>query len=171
MMKKIKVFFELCERLQVNPMPRKLSYIGRADNNGNAIDKLFQDYITSHHYDNVDPDSVMSVGNLHNCGACNGNLTIDAYGNVFPCNLMISETYCFGNVCNDKNILMTYGKCSNFNKVKKMKEMNTGACETCEVKNLCWSCLADYVELTKNQHTFDTYCSKRKKAIYSYYFG
>lgn len=164
-------YIELCKQLQVEAIPRVLSYIGRAEDNGNTIDKIFEEYISSHNYDTYDQIGVQYVGSLSKCGACNGNLTIDSYGNVFPCNLLQYEKYRLGNVLTDENILSTYKRVKNFKVVKQVKEMNVDLCLNCELKKLCWFCIADYEELIGNKEKFDERCRIRKNTIYKYYFG
>lgn len=164
-------YYELCKQLQVEAIPRDLSYIGRAENNGNTIDKIFEEYIASHNYDTYDQIAVQYIGNLNKCGACNGNLTIDSYGNVFPCNLLQYEKYSLGNVLTDENILTSYNRVNNYKAVKQLKEMNLEPCLKCELKKLCWFCIADYEVLIENKEKFIERCRKRKNTIYSYYFG
>lgn len=163
-------FEELCRKISVKPVIRSIIYSGRAYDNFSYIDDIFKRYINRYGYSSYDYVSTLSIGTLDVCDAGAGTLSINSVGDVFPCNLLQDDVYKIGNLLKDKNLLDYYLEGSILEKINQMKKLKIEPCYNCEVKFLCWFCLADYKELIKDNILFKNYCGKRKKAIYKNYF-
>lgn len=163
-------FSELCKKLSVRAVNRSLIYSGRAYNNSSFIDKIFKEYIEKYGYTFYDNIENLGVGTLETCGACDGTLSIDPKGDVFPCNLLQETSYRIGNILKKTSLLDEYRNTNASKTIEKMKEMDVEPCKECEIKKICWFCLADFKEFKLHKSLFEDYCRKRKQSIYKYYF-
>lgn len=96
-------------------------------------------------------NEVKSMTTLRNkCGMCSGELSIGANGDVFPCQSLLKEVYCGGNIKNEplKNIL------ENSPVLKRLREFTVDEideCKECEFKYLCGGgCRAKNENITGN---------------------
>lgn len=96
-------------------------------------------------------NEVKSRTTLRNkCGICSGELSIGANGDVFPCQSLLKEEYCGGNIKKDslKNILETSPV------LKRLRDFTVDEideCRKCELKYLCGGgCRAKNENITGN---------------------
>lgn len=166
-------FDELCKKLEVAPVPRTLLYGGRALDNYEHINRVYQDYLSSHGFSKYNYVQRLCIGSLQSCEACRSNITIDPAGDLYPCNLLEAKKFKIGNLLENSNLINEYERSLISEKIGEMKDMKVEPCVQCEVRKLCWFCLADYESFMslKTKTLQDDYCKERKKSIYNYYFG
>lgn len=165
-----KKFDQLCEKLSVKPVHRDLIYSGRAYENANGIKLAYEQYIEKYGYSSYDSIANLSVGNLDLCNACKTTISIDAVGNVYPCNLLQKEEFRIGNILENTDLLYDYKNSKVSNMIERAGRMDLEPCKNCDVKKLCWFCLADFYDWKRHPELYRDYCSKRKRNIYKFYF-
>ncbi len=105
-----------------------------------------------------------ATGLSNHCGICSGEIAIGADGNVFPCQSLLNEEFCGGNIKTDslKNIL------ENSPIFKRLREFTVDqleGCQACAIKYLCGGgCRASHLRITgdfleNNQY----YCAINKE--------
>lgn len=105
---------------------------------------------------NKDGDMYRRVSLKNNCGMCSGELAIGADGRVYPCQSLLKEEFCGGNIKENslQNIL------ENSPVLKKMREFTVDDIETCcecDFKYLCsGGCRAFHYEIYKDLAKTDT---------------
>lgn len=135
----VKQFFELNKSLGTKPMLRALSYDGRAKNNKEIIDNV----ITT---DRIEHQSEHK--NVENRGCCctagYNQLTIEANGDIFPCNLFVTPEFKLGNMEEIKDLKTVLRTNDNFFVCPSMQRFEPSEfedCKNCNVNYFCWSCL------------------------------
>jgi len=153
-----KRFDELCDKLGVRPIKRFLSYSGRAVENQDKIEKLYDNYITKMHYERINYS--VGVQYANSCRACEKKIAIDYYGNVYPCNLLSEDEFILGNVLQDEKTLEKLRNTNGYKNVESLKAFGGSKCYTCPVKCFCWSCAEEYKKLLLNPEAFENYCNR-----------
>lgn len=103
---------------------------------------------------------------IRSCYAGDTNLSIDDYGDVYPCQLLHAEPFRFGNVFHDAFEDIFYG-----NRIREYVESmdldnNNPICRECEVRYLCGGgCKAGPYQAGGDHHGTDLYCEYAKQAI------
>lgn len=165
-----KKFDQLCEKLSVKPVHRDLIYSGRAYENASGIQLAYEQYMEKYGYSSYDNIANLSAGNLDLCNACRTTISIDEVGNVYPCNLLQKEEFRIGNLLENPDLLYDYKNSEVSNTIERTRRMDTEPCKHCDVKKLCWFCLADFYDWKRHPELYRDYCSKRKRNIYKFYF-
>jgi len=100
---KVYKFRELCDSLGVGCMPRIFSAIGRGKDNSDWLTPKTEEIQTGQEFG----DTALKIKNpgnrqiaipCRNCRAGRGKISINAKGDVFPCQLLEDEAYCFGSI-------------------------------------------------------------------------
>lgn len=153
-------FFELNKSLGTQPMLRALSYSGRASKNKEFLDKKYTLKETQH--------TGEKNKEYHTCTCTAGydQLTIEANGDIFPCNLFVNKEFKLANIeeVQDLNQLFSIGKgeflcpC-----VQKFEPRKFDKCKDCNINYFCWSCLYSMYDIKDD---FEERC-KYKKEIYA----
>lgn len=157
-------FYELNKSLKTLPHERGFFSVGR----GNSVEAqntflkkgsedyyLFDDYFEK---------------NMVSCSSCKAGVStfmIDSIGNIYPCpSLMYDEFYC-GNIV-DTNLKLkrewTFNKI--FNKVlASSDEYVFNSCKDCSIKDFCWSCPGEMMDLREYPKSIDKKCSMLKRYL------
>lgn len=153
-------FFKLNETLGTNPMLRALSYTGRALKNKDMLQTKYTSKESTHKNNTeVKPHTCT-------CTAGYDQLTIEANGDIFPCNLFVNNQFRLGNIdeIEDLNQILKVPKgkflCSC---VEGFEPNKFEKCKDCNINYFCWSCLYSMYDIKDN---FEERC-KFKKQIYS----
>ena len=165
-------FLKLCRELEVSPMVRTFSPVGRGEEHK---DWYIQDESVEDN-DPVDPEFVRKTRESQPyiefgaCGGRYGSFTVNPKGNMFLCAPYECSERPIGNIL-DVDDVRTYFYEEEFRKTenylnfeKKMPE-NFNRCSECSVKYFCWHCPFLFEQSLKNEKSFDSYCKLRKKEI------
>lgn len=153
-------FFELNKSLGTNPMLRALSYSGRAAKNKELLDKKYTLRENQH--------TSKKETKYHTCTCTAGydQLTIEANGDIFPCNLFVNKEFKLANIeeIEDLNQLFNTSKGEFLSPcVQKFEPQKFDKCKDCNINYFCWSCLYSIYDIKDN---FEERC-KYKKGIYA----
>ncbi|MEM2919080.1 MAG: radical SAM protein [Candidatus Altiarchaeota archaeon] len=111
-------------------------------------------------------NGINQIGLRNSCGMCSGEIAIGADGSVFPCQSLLKEEFCGGNVRQMplKNILR---ESLVFKELRNLSVENLEGCSKCEFKYLCGGgCRAVYYGVFKDlKKTFKLFCSCNKRII------
>ncbi|MDU1003445.1 radical SAM protein [Clostridium butyricum] len=153
-------FFKLNRLLGTNPMLRALSYSGRALKNKEILEKKYT--LRENYYESKRSIEYRAC----TCTAGYDQLTIEANGDIFPCNLFVNNEFKIGNIeeIEDINKLFNIRKgevlCSC---VQKFEPERFERCKDCNINYFCWSCLYSMYDIKDN---FEERC-KYKKELYA----
>lgn len=169
-------FYKLNEKMCTTPLIRYFSYSGRGAINNLKINKMIDEYLNKRGFSkSTIKDWSLFISDDKNeimpgkCGACEHNISIGSNGNIYPCNLLMDEKYCIGNILYIKdfneylNSLNT--DIDGFKKFYDLKNCNNGKCIDCDVNIFCWDCPADYNDLLKQDKVFEERCSQVKEVL------
>ncbi|MBC5746030.1 radical SAM protein [Lachnospiraceae bacterium MD308] len=162
-------FDEICKTYNVKGEPRMYSMNGRGGLNAQKIQRIYDAYLEKKGYKKYNPIKYEYLGCLEHCGACRGNLTIDAEGNVYPCNLLQDDCFLMGNIRQDMGVLDNYLESKGAAEIEKVRKLSGMPCEQCDIKNVCWSCLSDVITFANGMISYEERCKYRKQSIYKYY--
>lgn len=153
----------------------KINVIESIKNNLNIKDVVINDAINSGNFSNsnifidnrsddnfidkthLQPDDVFFIQKLfftktspvHVCSAGSEMLTIFPDGDIYPCQLLISDKYKIGNINSFPEEISNYLRKVKKNKLDYKIEFNT--CKDCIARNICKMCLANK-ELSKKEN-------------------
>lgn len=124
-------FVDLCRKLEVEPVLRKYSKMGRGstgedvilDEYKNMQKKKLQFY--NRYY-------MEDLQNFNLCSACIFNFTINEMGEIFPCNLLQNDEFKIGSIF-DASIIERIGS---FELVRNYRNFKNTECENCQY-NFC----------------------------------
>lgn len=153
-------FLKLCERYQVNPELRSYSYTGRGEVNSDCLYQEFESYLERKHYSSYNTFERETFQWLGNCQAGKTNLTIDAKGNVFPCNLLQDSDMRIANVWD----VDFEDKWSSYKKCDEEEVFKNTPCEICEYRFLCWHCISEFRTYVGTD-IFDERCRIKKRCL------
>lgn len=155
-------FFELNRKLHTFPMLRALSYEGRAKDNKT----LLENSLTT---DRICQGSDTNSNIEQKCCCCTAGydqITIEANGDIFPCNLFGSEEFKLGNITKIDNLMDIL----NANKgsfvcraIEKYEPDKFLKCKECNINYLCWSCLYPMYSLSDDE--FEERCKAKKQLL------
>jgi len=164
-------FDTLCEGLQVKPMKRKFSAVGR----GEQSKDLFSGKSEKEAYvpeefkkeDNQKPFGVCS------CSAGVRELFITHDGTVYPCPSFICQECAMENVTEAGSLEELVSR-SGLNIKKhlmgKIEEFAKDRCKKCKVRLFCWTCPGQIEEI-KTKEAFDDRCRQVKEVYYRRVWG
>ncbi len=164
-------FKVLAKELNVFPMPRALSYAGRAIENYDEILGYYQNIMI-----NEDTfakcDSLMGeiAPNLYprKCSGGITSLTIDSCGDVFPCGALSSHEYVLGNIKDISDLLefvnQNYNNNVGYKNLITLYPINNPFCIDCEINLFCSTCPAYHSSAIQKEHIRESLCS-RKEAL------
>lgn len=96
------------------------------------------------------------------CSAGINSISIDTFGNVFPCQLyMKNQDYCYFNIFNDDR---TINKSNKIRELKSLRKSNLEKCSSCIAKYWCHICLGNQLILKKdiNNAIINNNCKLKK---------
>lgn len=156
-----KQFFELNKSLGTKPMLRALSYDGRAKDNREILDNYVTTESVSHERKS---DTPMIRGCC--CTAGYNQLTIEANGDIFPCNLFVTPEFKLGNI----NEVQSLDEIMQINEgyfisscMQHFEPDRFTACKDCNVNYFCWSCLYSMYKLDEAE--FNERCKHNKQFL------
>ena len=126
-------FIQLCEEYKVNPEIRSYSFEGRGSKNATLLENEFDEYIKKRRYEKYNSYQRETLQWIDSCDAGEANITIDAIGDVYPCNLLQNSVFKIGNILIDPKI---DEKIKNFKVCSEFKSFINTPCENCEY-NFC----------------------------------
>lgn len=159
-------FLDLCKEWNVKPEMRNYSNTGRGKSNNTIIQEIFDNYIYNHGFTKYNPIANECIGGLKVCGAAVWNITIDSYGDVYPCNLLHDEKYKLGNILDNIDILDDYSDSSVYGLLSNIREFKNTPCQECEIKKLCWFCISEFLTYCDSPDSFEARCRIKKQSIY-----
>lgn len=156
-----KQFFELNRTLGTKPILRALSYDGRAKKNKDTIDNI----VTTEQIQNeTENKTVESRGCC--CTAGYNQLTIEANGDIFPCNLFVTPEFKLGNMSDIEDLSAVI--CTNEGFfispcMQCFEPSEFPVCKDCNINYFCWSCIYPMYRLTEVE--FKERCAYKKRAL------
>ncbi|MCR1985097.1 radical SAM protein [Blautia coccoides] len=168
------MFKKLCKDLGVEAVVRILSASGRAKENLDYLEnKTVRKDINPSDNKAVFPPKKEMEDLLKACTCIAGNrcFTIQADGNIVPCDAFSCENIVIGNIRDIKNL-------SDFIQAEEyMKNVGIGTfldyspygnviCKDCPVRHFCLSCPFQVYDFIKNRGPLEQYCKARKPYFY-----
>lgn len=169
-------FNMLCNNLEVTPMIRRLSFVGRAKENETYL-KNYSNLYESKPIQNVtQPTQKELLKNLKACSCPAGrSIDIDFRGNIMPCSSFYdTDKFSLGNISNIYNLndFLCSEQYENlpgilaFKKFYPYSDSLTEFCKDCDVRYFCITCpylLADLI----NSGCINNFCKERKEQLQS----
>lgn len=157
----IEQFYELNKSLNTKPVLRALAYDGRTRINKEIINNAITTdiYQSSRAKNNRDPHSC-------SCSAGYNQLTIEANGDIFPCNLFVTPEFKLGNIENLNNISSIIKDYNGFfitTSLQKYEPSEFLKCKECNINYFCWSCLYPMHILSDNE--LNERCKYKKQLL------
>lgn len=162
-------FKELCNELNMTPLLRHLSPLGRASDNP----QLFSDKVAILKANLDDSNKQYLCDNIDECMACRGGLrriAINYDGKLYPCMPLINKEFCMGEAKDVKSLeeYLNRGdnlKSSGLNNFFNNYKMNTSnKCRDCSVKLHCCTCQLN-AYLMKKSDMFEMICAQNKQKL------
>lgn len=167
---KIKEFNELCNLLNVKPIYRNLSFIGRAEKNKNGIERPNQEKCVI----DINPEEIRKIKQpIFSCQGGRTEFEIDYKGNIYPCASMMDEEFLMGNIFKIPNLkkYLESGEVRKNNGYEKFASYfpyNIPECKNCDYNLFCFSCTLAVKE-KKEEGTLGKVCQYNKKAYSCYW--
>lgn len=156
-----KQFFELNKSLDTTPILRALSYDGRAKANKVTIDNTVT---TEQIPQGRENNNVESRGCC--CTAGYNQLTIEANGDIFPCNLFVTPEFKLGNMSEIEKLSTAVYTNEGFVVspcVQRFEPSEFQPCKDCNINYFCWSCVYPMYRLDESE--FKERCEYKKRML------
>lgn len=109
---------------------------------------------------------------VRSCHAGLSNLSISDNGDIYPCHLMHSEEFHFGNIFHDALEDIFFGPRIHAFVGEMDVTRNNPICSTCSVRYLCGGgCKANTLAATGDWHDVDLWCTYQKQSIFDDLFA
>ena len=134
-----KQFMELNESLNTTPMLRALSYEGRAKENKDILDNV----VTTEFLRQEDKKTNSECRTCC-CTAGYNQITIEANGDIFPCNLFVEPEFRLGTMSEIDDLRKLFYTNDGFFVcpcVQKFEPSEFEPCKNCNINYFCWSCV------------------------------
>lgn len=154
-------FVDLCRKLEVEPVLRKYSKMGRGSTGEDVILDEYKKYAEEKKLQFYNRYYMEDLQNFNLCSACIFNFTINEMGEIFPCNLLQNDEFKIGSIF-DASIIERIGS---FELVRNYRNFKNTECENCQYNFLCWHCISEIYELEKDKKEFQDRCSIKKQVI------
>lgn len=154
-------FLELNKELNTYPMLRALSYEGRALDHKEELDRVFNT-----NFDSTNKTNDVNEPRGCSCTAGYNQLTIEANGDIFPCNLFVTSRFKLGNIKETDSLhsIMEVDDGEFISKGIQQYEPNKfEKCRDCNVNYFCWSCLYPMYKLSNEE--FEERCHYKKQVL------
>lgn len=165
-------FVKIAEKYEAKPMLRLLDLVGRASEHPELVPSHYERYtqpsvdygaaVKGHFLPHKMPD-------CSRCSACYRKITIDASGDIYPCQGFVVPGFDIGNVLKIESLkdFVESGKirCSEgYKKFMSYHPADSKQCENCPAKIYCVSCVfQSYVIL--NREDREELCKKRREVL------
>lgn len=158
-------FDQLCEKLQVRPVKRKFSPVGR----GEESRELFSEKTEKESYvpESFKKEDFKETFGVCSCSAGKRELFISYDGTVYPCPSFICGECDMGNVkeAGSLNELIANANLDIREYLKERLRVFAGErCENCKVRLFCWTCPGQMTEI-RTKEAFDDRC-RQVRGIY-----
>lgn len=165
-----KKFEDLNKKWGTNPIIRHFSYQGRAKENYIEIEKDMNKYLAENNlkeknivsWESYFPKNKKELNISGRCGGCKTTISLDMFGNIYPCNLFMEEDYKIGNILEIENTEYLEKYLSNspaYKNFNNLSNFNIGKCSNCSVNQFCWSCPAEFKTINENQNLLNYKCN------------
>lgn len=173
--KELEEFRELCKRLEVEPVIRKLFSTGRAMDNKNRL-------ISNNKYDDKKMKEKISIVEYRKnlklatrCVAAVSSIYIQFNGDIYPCPVAgIEKNFRMGNIREiiDWNTFLSgrYEQ-TGFKNYADLAYNKLGNCSGCEVRDFCWRCLQEYYSIFPRGQMDSEECAIRKRILMEIVWG
>lgn len=169
-----KKFYDLCKKLKVKPMIRRLTFMGRAKENREYLESIEDERRVSSEVD-------FSVEKYRKClKACSCRagievISINERGQIFPCSTFDCDMEDIGNVMEIDSLydlLKKQGYYSeNEKKFYKYSPYYGEICKECSVRFFCLPCPYATMDMLKDNARFVSYCQEQKDFLYRVVWG
>lgn len=163
-------FIELCNKLCLHPMLRRLDYVGRAKKTLQIKpDKPM-------HFDPVKVKKIFiqheqwkTLPQIMTCQGAKLEFFIDHTGNIYPCGTMVEDRFILGNALKISDLKSylegrKYTELPSYKLFESYKPCHIAECKDCKYNLLCFSCVREVINGIQNG-TIHTDCQDKK-----YYF-
>ena len=163
-------FLELNKELGTSPVLRDFSPLGRGKTNQESLElKEDIDELILHSFKEDKHCKEEKHLMCQNCLAGTGKLAINHEGDIFPCALLESAKYCFGNALEIDDLAEyfisdKYKESLGYKNFKKIVPMHREGCKECNVRAFCVYCLADF-EMHLDSEYFGKVCEMKKVSL------
>lgn len=156
-----KQFMELNKSLNTTPMLRALSYEGRAKENKDILDNV----VTTEFLRQEDKKTNSECRTCC-CTAGYNQITIEANGDIFPCNLFVEPEFRLGTMSEIDDLRKLFYTNDGFFVcpcVKKFEPSEFEPCKNCNINYFCWSCV--YPMYKMDEKEFKERCAYKKEIL------
>ncbi|WDV47075.1 radical SAM protein [Clostridiaceae bacterium M8S5] len=172
------LFSELCKRLEVTPIIRRLSLVGRAKTNSEYLYLKREPKEVDYKFKPPNPsyEDLKKTVKACSCHAGRSSISIKANGDIVPCSTLSATDMKIGNIQKIKDLYKFFNS-KEFREsqgMKKFMENNPYGnvlCNTCDVRHFCFTCPHVAIDYKKNREQFNDYCKKRKRYFYDIIWG
>lgn len=167
-------FAKLCNELGIGSMIRGFSAIGRGRENKDWLalkSRVIKDSIEEKEEKDIYEKRKALL--CQNCRAGRGKIFINYEGNIFPCQLLDNEKYCFGNILRIEDLSKLIidrqgGSEKGFDNYEQLLIKNNTKCSKCDVAPFCKYCAG--IEMY-DENNFESTCEQRKRLIADVLWG
>ena len=152
---------ELNESLNTTPMLRALSYEGRAKENKDILDNV----VTTEFLRQEDKKTNSECRTCC-CTAGYNQITIEANGDIFPCNLFVEPEFRLGTMSEIDDLRKLFYTNDGFFVcpcVQKFEPSEFEPCKNCNINYFCWSCVYPMYKIDENE--FKERCAYKKEIL------
>lgn len=159
-------FNRFCKSLNVRPIVRGFTRMGRGDINASKYLNNINDIFYSNYKDKRSLSSFNMTSTGITCRAGESQLFVNYDGNIYPCPLLQEEKYIIFNMKNleDKDIADILN--CNYDvleEVDKLRTVNYENCKNCKYALFCNNCLSIMDKMNLNESTFKHNCENMKQ--------
>lgn len=173
----IELFEKLCNNLDIKPIVRTFSAVGRGKSSARKLQILETGPVHGVYTENEDVKKRLDLSCMicQNCNAGRTKLSINQYGDIFPCAVLDSKEYCLGNILKDSDILpsLVNLQCEKYKSKEKNKGLeafnkllikNNEKCSKCDVAPFCVMCLETFIH-EKEKYGLNGICNANKEFL------
>lgn len=159
-------FNELCKKLNVEPMIRRLSYTGRAKENEEYLRKL-EKKVESNNGFGVPIKKARDATHACSCKAGLRMININESGDIYPCNTFDGCMKKIGNIM-EIDSLYDYLKkridsiSENDMEFYRYNPYYEQICSDCNIRYFCWTCPYGTMDYINEHPDYSDYCESRK---------
>ncbi|SCX02057.1 radical SAM additional 4Fe4S-binding SPASM domain-containing protein [Lachnospiraceae bacterium YSD2013] len=159
-------FNELCKRLNVTPMIRRLSYMGRAKENEGYLRSLEKNTQLTEMAE-IPAEKARSATKACSCKAGIRVINIDECGDIYPCNTFTACMKKIGNVIEIDSLydfLKGRMNSTDDNEMSffKFNPYYEEICKECNLRYFCWTCPYATMDYLNENADYSRYCEGMK---------
>lgn len=159
-------FNELCKKLNVTPMIRRLSYTGRAKENEEYLRKL-EKRNQSDEVIKIQVEKARKATKACSCKAGIRMININESGDIYPCNTFDGCMHSIGNIMKIDSLYDFLKDRMNSNSNDDMDFFKFNPyyeqiCSNCNVRYFCWTCPYGTMDYLNEKKDISDYCESKK---------